>query len=159
MGSPAFRFDITPAVPSVLTVSPWRDDHQSLSTILSNSIRDLSWAGSIADAMYQAAGKSVPIVVCEHQLSDGAWNVLFQKLERMPKPPKLIVASRLADEKLWSEVLNLGGWDVLAKPFELREVLHVVRHAWESWYKQWGSLPKTACGTEPRGGTVARTAA
>jgi DNA-binding response OmpR family regulator len=158
MGSPSFRFNITPAVPSVLAVSPWRDDHQALRAILSNSIRDLSWAGSIADAMSQATGKSVPIVVCEHQLSDGVWNHLFQKLERMPQPPKLIVASRLADEKLWSEVLNVGAWDVLTKPFEVREVLHVVRHAWESWSRQWGILTETARGTEPRA-TVARTTA
>ncbi len=30
----------------------------------------------------------------------------------------LIVTDRLANEALWSEVLNLGGYDVVAKPFE-----------------------------------------
>jgi DNA-binding response OmpR family regulator len=46
-------------------------------------------------------------------------------------PPDLIVASRLADEYLWAEVLNLGGYDVLAKPFNAEEVRRVVGLACE----------------------------
>jgi DNA-binding response OmpR family regulator len=38
-------------------------------------------------------------------------------------PPLLIVSSRLADEHLWAEALNLGVFDVLAKPFQSEEVL------------------------------------
>jgi DNA-binding response OmpR family regulator len=40
--------------------------------------------------------------------------------------PLLVVTSRLADAYLWSEVLNLGAYDVLAKPFNAREVTHVL---------------------------------
>jgi len=39
----------------------------------------------------------------------------------------LIVTSRVADARLWAEVLNLGGFDVIAKPFHAPEVLHVLR--------------------------------
>jgi DNA-binding response OmpR family regulator len=35
----------------------------------------------------------------------------------------------LADERLWAEVLNLGAYDLLAKPFDVREVLHAVTTA------------------------------
>jgi hypothetical protein len=42
----------------------------------------------------------------------------------------VVVTSRLADDYLWSEVLNLGGWDVLAKPFREQEVLYVLDSAW-----------------------------
>jgi DNA-binding response OmpR family regulator len=41
----------------------------------------------------------------------------------------LIVCSRLADERLWAEVLNLGGYDVLAIPFHAGEVEHTVNAA------------------------------
>jgi hypothetical protein len=40
-------------------------------------------------------------------------------------PPNFIVFSCLADEFLWAEVLNLGGFDVLMTPFEPEEVLRV----------------------------------
>jgi hypothetical protein len=36
-----------------------------------------------------------------------------------------IVASRLADEHMWAEVLSLGGFDLIAAPFELEDVLRV----------------------------------
>jgi hypothetical protein len=40
------------------------------------------------------------------------------------------VASRLADDKLWVDVLNLGGSDVLALPFDHDEVIRSVSLAW-----------------------------
>jgi hypothetical protein len=42
----------------------------------------------------------------------------------------MIVTSRLADERLWAEVLNLGGYHLLAKPFDASEVVRVVGTAW-----------------------------
>jgi len=41
----------------------------------------------------------------------------------------VIVASRLADERLWAEVLNLGGYDLLAKPFDRDELVRVIAMA------------------------------
>jgi DNA-binding response OmpR family regulator len=41
----------------------------------------------------------------------------------------VIVASTCADERLWAEVLNLGGFDVLSKPFDRKEVLWAVELA------------------------------
>lgn len=41
--------------------------------------------------------------------------------------------SRLADESLWAEVLNLGGYDVLPTPLVEDEVTRVVWLAWQNW--------------------------
>ena len=48
----------------------------------------------------------------------------------MMDPPLLIVTSRFADERLWAEALNVGAYDVLAKPFERDEVNRVLTSAW-----------------------------
>ena len=48
----------------------------------------------------------------------------------------LIVASRLADEGLWAEAMNLGAYDVLAKPFERKELVRSVSLAWLHWRHQ-----------------------
>ena len=61
----------------------------------------------------------------------GTWKDLFTAMMQLPRAPLLIVASRLADERLWAEVLNLGGHDVLCKPFQTKEVLWVLRSAWQ----------------------------
>ena len=50
----------------------------------------------------------------------------------------MIVTSRLADDRLWAEVLNLGGYDVLAKPFDASEVARVVGTAWAGCGKENG---------------------
>jgi hypothetical protein len=41
----------------------------------------------------------------------------------------LIVTSRIADERLWSEVLNFGGFDILVQPLDSREVARITRSA------------------------------
>ena len=52
---------------------------------------------------------------------------------------RLIVTSRLADDRLWAEALNLGAYDVLAKPFERMELVRSVSSAWLHWLPQiWG---------------------
>jgi len=69
----------------------------------------------------------ISIVVCERDLPDGTWRDILDCLG--PAGPCLIVTSRAADEWLWAEVLNLGGHDVLAKPFHPDEISHVLKTA------------------------------
>jgi DNA-binding response OmpR family regulator len=73
------------------------------------------------------------VAICESDLPDGSWKDLLAHLADMNRPPLLIVTSRLADEVLWSEVLNLGGYNVLAKPLVETEVRHVLDNAWRRW--------------------------
>jgi len=44
-----------------------------------------------------------------------------------------VVTSRLADETLWAEALNLGAFDVLAGSANQKEVFHTLSSAWRSW--------------------------
>lgn len=67
--------------------------------------------------------------MCERDLSDGDWRQLWAILACEPKPPKFIVTSRLADDALWAEVLNVGGYDLLLKPFRAEEVIRIVHAA------------------------------
>jgi DNA-binding response OmpR family regulator len=69
-------------------------------------------------------------VIAERDLPLGDWKDLLAAIRLLPDPPLLIVTSRLADEYLWAEVLNLGGHDVIAKPFLLAELRWVLAGAW-----------------------------
>jgi len=101
--------------PHVLFVSPAHDDHHALGRILKDSCWRLSAATDCVDAIARHARDRVAIVVCESTLPSGSWRDLLRHISDCPEPPVLIVTSRLADEYLWAEVLNLGGYDVLAK--------------------------------------------
>jgi hypothetical protein len=61
------------------------------------------------------------------------------------------VADRFADERLWGEVLNLGGYDLLTKPFVREEVLHVLELACHRSHtvRQSGERYLTATQTHP----------
>lgn len=69
------------------------------------------------------------VVICEDPLPDGSWKDVLRTVQAITTPPALIVTSRLADESLWAEVLNLGGEDVLAQPLREQEVIWAVRSA------------------------------
>ena len=92
-----------------------------------------------------------PVVIVERDLPDGNWKTLHHRLMQMPFPPKLIVICRLADERLWAEVPNLGGFDVLAQPFYAREVLRSINSACGHWDEEWrkahGGIEEAACCT------------
>lgn len=77
-------------------------------------------AKSFEAACEYLSGGGSPVVICERSLPDGDWKDL------LGKTPRLIVTSRVTDEALWAEVLNLGGYDVLAQPFDELEVRRVV---------------------------------
>lgn len=71
----------------------------------------------------------VEVVICERDLPDGSWKDILAELSALPVPPRLIVVARHADEALWAEVLNLGGYDVLPEPLAERELLWSVTMA------------------------------
>ena len=117
------------AKPLALVVSPNDEDHWALIHIL----RPEGWAvdtvATCAEAVRSLAQEPAAVVIVEEYLPDGNWRTLWNQLMRMELPPKLIVTSRLADERLWAEVMTLGGFDVLAQPFCATETLRCVNAA------------------------------
>jgi DNA-binding response OmpR family regulator len=94
----------------------------------------------------------MPVVICESVLPDGNWIDILSETAPLMDSPRLIVASNHADapdDRLRARVLNLGGFDVVSKPFDRNEVIRVVTVAWRNWEKDWSShatyaLPLTA---------------
>jgi DNA-binding response OmpR family regulator len=120
---------------TVLSVSPFDDDHRRLQAIFSHSNWNLSLARSCDEAVDYVRQNHTPIVISEQELAGMCWRSMLRRLHMLDlRPvPRLIVSARLADDQLWSEVLNLGGYNVLEKPFDASEVCWVVSHAWLDW--------------------------
>jgi DNA-binding response OmpR family regulator len=121
---------------TVLSVSPLAEDYFSLQAVFNHSNRALYQADSLASALAVICRREIGVVICESDLSPGTWIDMLEELRLLRDAPPLIVTSRLADEKLWAEALNLGAYDVLAKPFERRELVRSVNLAWLHWYHQ-----------------------
>ena len=106
----------------VLVVCPSPGAGDALAEIL-GSAWNVYPAQSVNEAVEHLAIRRTPVVICESPLPDGNWKNLLGSV------PNLIVTARAADEALWAEVLNLGGYDVLAQPFDKGEVTRVVSSA------------------------------
>ena len=128
---------------SVLHISPIEEDHRSLEQVFRHTNWELHKAQGLSSATAILKYVPVSVVLCECDLNPGNWKDLLQEISVFTVPPSLIVTSRLADDALWGEVLNLGGYDLLAKPFELAEVVHSVSLAWWHWSSRRALAAKT----------------
>jgi len=113
--------------PVLLSISDNPDDHSDLHRIVDSEIWEIRTANTCRGGLRKLA-KKVDVVIAESSLPDGTWKDILRRVSTLEKPPQLIVASRLADASLWAEVLNLGGYDVLAKPLRSEEVGHVLEN-------------------------------
>ena len=117
---------------TILSISPFEEDHARLQAIIGRVSKFVT-AQSFSTAKRLLESQNVFLVICERDSPPTTWIECLDYIQSLPTPPFLIVTSRLADERLWAEVLNLGGWDVLAKPFDDREVLRTVRSTMERY--------------------------
>jgi DNA-binding NtrC family response regulator len=114
---------------TIVGVFPAGEDRISLLHIFGGSKWKLQFTCTFAETT-TALSRSPGVVISGVRLSDGrSWTDVLNEMQKMECSAPLIVGHRLADERLWAEVLNLGGYDLLAKPFDAKEVLHVVSTA------------------------------
>jgi len=111
---------------AILSISPFEEDHARLQAIIGR-VSKLVTAPNLPTAKRLLESRNIFLVLCERDSNPGTWIDSLEYLQSLPNPPFLIVTSRLADERLWAEVLNLGAWDLLAKPFDDGEVLRAVQ--------------------------------
>lgn len=118
---------------SILLVSPYVADQILIPRILAG----YNWHCRPCHNWHQAPEllerSRIGVVLCERDQTHGSWRNVLATAQRQSRPPSVIVCARRPDEALWAEVLNLGGYDVLVKPFDHEEVLRVVSAAWRSW--------------------------
>ena len=72
---------------------------------------------------------AVQVVVTDTALPDGDWRQVFEIVAQGRRRIEVIVCSHLGDYDLWLDVLEHGGYDVLAEPYQLEEVRRIVESA------------------------------
>jgi len=113
----------------ILSISPNSGDHAILGRVLEGLACEISTAANCRQAAAQLSRERISVVFSESLLEDGTWKRVLDLIQKCSNPPLLIVTSLQADEHLWAEVLNIGGYDVVAKPLNPREVRHILTTA------------------------------
>ena len=122
-------------VQELVVISPLEEDHSLLQSSLNGTEWNIRWARNGQAAQDTLRRDSISVVISERDLPEGTWKDILEQLRALPRPPLLIVTSPQADDRLWAEVLNLGGYDVLAKPLRGSEVARVVGLAGARWQR------------------------
>jgi response regulator RpfG family c-di-GMP phosphodiesterase len=113
----------------ILVVSSCADHYKSLRHILRRFGWKMHRVNTCRDAEIFLSENLVAVLISDCTLPDGGWKDILGALSSASCAPALIVASHLADDRSWAEVLNLGGYDLLIKPFNLKEASRVISMA------------------------------
>ncbi len=117
----------------LIVVSRFDEGLISLLDVLKHTRWAVYWFGTCALALNKLRAVSAPVVLCDlNTLEGGGWRDMLAAVSTLPEKPRLIVTARHADE-IWAEALNLGAYDVLAKPFDADEVVRTIGLAYKSW--------------------------
>lgn len=111
---------------SALLIGAYNDDRLLLHDIFHARGWRLFEAPGRRHAMQCLERNAIEVVIAESGIPNWTWKRILHDLRSLPVQPQLIVTSRMADDSLWAEVLNCGGYDVLAQPFVRDEVERVI---------------------------------
>lgn len=104
----------------ILAVSPDMEDQEFVEATMPGwSVRR---AQTCQEAVTILSSGPFDVVLCERDLPDGGWHDLLERMRDLHEAPPVVVMSRAADESMWAEVLNSGGFDLLMKPLETSDL-------------------------------------
>jgi CheY-like chemotaxis protein len=113
----------------VLIVSSGIQDRQLLAQLLTSHAYPRYWTSTVQEAADWLSSNSARVVICDGTLPDGDWRAVWEGVRSRPDPPVFIVSASWTDARLWAELLNVGAYDVLVKPYEKSEVSRILQHA------------------------------
>jgi hypothetical protein len=89
------------------------DDYRRLHCVLRAYRWNVCHAPTICAALLVLQARVVSVIICENELPDGRWKDLLAHVRTLQRGPRLVVASRLADDALWTEVWGTAGMTCL----------------------------------------------
>jgi DNA-binding NtrC family response regulator len=87
----------------------------------------LDWATELSHLAFIRTSYHVALLPAA--LPDTCWWSLWGEITLLHPRPEILVYAHTADFRLWSGVLEVGGYDVIVEPFTDKELQRAVRRA------------------------------
>lgn len=113
----------------ILIVSSELHNRCALADILNREHWQTICASTVNQCREVLARRNVTLVFCERQLPDGTYCDVLNFIRSSNVNVPVVVTSRLADWNEYFEVLNEGGFDLIATPCYATEAIRVARRA------------------------------
>ena len=78
-------------------------------------------------------------------LADNGWWSVWGEIALLNPRPEILVYAHTASFKLWSGVLEMGGYDVILEPFTEQELQRAVTRAAESFVERCENVNEEDC--------------
>jgi DNA-binding NtrC family response regulator len=111
-----------------------QEDHVAVAHILNRDFKPL-FAASLAEVLSILEQRAVPVLLCEKNTAGVDWKEVLEAVRAFPRPPHVVVVSKHADNHLFVEVGNLGGYNVIRTPYyeSVKEMIRIVRLGAHEW--------------------------
>ena len=126
----------------VVLASARANDREGLDGLLTGTPWELIAAASLEEAVHALHQVTAPIVLCDRELDERPWQQTLRILTRARRRTCVIVLSNGGGPKLCSEVARLGGFDLLARPFERDQVYATLMCAYAQYRVGWPVLSR-----------------
>ena len=132
---PSTKSDAQAVTPRISIVALVVSDHdrEVLNCISNREPVDIHFAESHVDAWEAMNRLNSPVILYDRDWPNAEWRATVQALASSPHRSCVILASRVADDYLWQELIRCGGYDLLAKPFRADDVARALKLAFSYW--------------------------
>jgi DNA-binding NtrC family response regulator len=113
----------------VLFVSPSSDNADLLAQMLQPLSIPLQQAPDLRRARSRLDHEKYGVVLTEARLPDGDWQDVMKAVGEVGVASTVVVTHAFTDARFWADVLESGGYDVLAQPFYCSEVQRIISNA------------------------------
>jgi DNA-binding response OmpR family regulator len=104
----------------------------ALNQIFQKNGWELITTENLGEALEAIRSTPTPIVILDRDLVGPDWRPTVRLLASEPTAPCIILASHVVDDYLLEEIIQQGGYDVIAKPFREQEVTRAIEFAWSA---------------------------
>jgi DNA-binding NtrC family response regulator len=120
---------LRPAEPRirVLGILPCAPDRTALIGIAERAGWELKLAADTGSALRILKHYEARVIICDREQPDCEWRETIRLLTAHAPASCLILTSSVTNDRLWLEVIERGGYDVLTMPFHENRVLNAVR--------------------------------
>jgi DNA-binding NtrC family response regulator len=119
--------------PHVVALVVSDHDREVLTSITDHEPLEMHFAESLVEAWNAVYRLRCPVILYDRDWPDAEWRTTVQALASSPQRSCVILASRVADDYLWQELIRCGGHDLLAKPFRADDVARALNLALSYW--------------------------
>ncbi len=108
-------------------------DRQVLAGISDHAPVEVHFPESLIDGCDAVNRLSSPVILYDRDWPNADWRLAVHAFASSSQHSCVILASRVADEYLWQELIRCGGYDLLAKPFRADNVARALNLALSYW--------------------------